>query len=57
MAVDSTLSMGRWSDTGCPQQASLWRAVEVSIRAPEREQAVPSVVTTRQADALQRNCL
>lgn len=57
MAVDSALSIGRWRDTGCPQQASLWRAVEVSVRALEREQAVPCVVTTRQADALQRNYL
>lgn len=56
MAVDKALSMGRWRDTGCPQQASLWRAV-VSVRALEREQAVPCVVTTRQADALQRNYL
>lgn len=57
MAVDSALSIGRWRDTGCPQQASLWRAVEVSVRALEREQAVPCVVTTRQAAALQRNYL
>lgn len=57
MAVDSALSMGRWRDTGCPQQASLWRAVAVSVRALKREQAVPCVVTTHQADALQRNYL
>lgn len=57
MAVDSALSVRRWRGTGCPQQASLWRAVEVSVRALEREQAVPCVVTSRQADALQRNYL
>lgn len=57
MTVDRALSVGRWRGTGCPQQASLWRAMKVSGRALGREQTVPCVVTTRQADALQRNYL
>lgn len=57
MTVDRALSVGRWRGTGCPQQASLWRAMEVSGRALGREQTVRCVVTTRQADALQRNYL
>lgn len=50
MAVDSALSVGRWRGTGCPQQASLWRALK-------REPTVSCVVTRRQAHALQRNYL